>query len=158
MPISFSCESCGRSLRVRDELAGQEIYCPDCRSILTVPAANGAISSYRPQTVAPSADQGDALAARAEERTNPLPEPPKAADVDEWLPPQRTPRRGSTSRPSTGSATTSIGGGLVMMLIGVVAFGLGLIVLGRVFVYPIILFVVGVVALIKGIVGAASDR
>jgi DNA-directed RNA polymerase subunit RPC12/RpoP len=37
MPISFVCEHCGRSLNVRDDLAGAEIYCPDCRAILTVP-------------------------------------------------------------------------------------------------------------------------
>ncbi len=37
MPISFHCDHCGRSLNVRDELAGAEIYCPDCRAILTVP-------------------------------------------------------------------------------------------------------------------------
>lgn len=37
MPISFTCDQCNRSLNVRDDLAGAEIYCPDCRAILTVP-------------------------------------------------------------------------------------------------------------------------
>lgn len=39
MPISFTCDQCGRSLNVRDDLAGADIYCPDCRAILTVPGA-----------------------------------------------------------------------------------------------------------------------
>jgi hypothetical protein len=37
MPISFTCNHCGRSLNVRDELASADIYCPDCRAVLTVP-------------------------------------------------------------------------------------------------------------------------
>jgi hypothetical protein len=36
MPIALSCD-CGRALRVKDELAGKHIRCPDCKSILTVP-------------------------------------------------------------------------------------------------------------------------
>ena len=43
MPISLSCQQCGRNLRVKDELAGMQIYCPDCKGILTVPRANEAI-------------------------------------------------------------------------------------------------------------------
>jgi hypothetical protein len=36
MPISLGC-ACGRSLRVKDELAGRRIKCPQCGAVLAVP-------------------------------------------------------------------------------------------------------------------------
>jgi hypothetical protein len=36
MPIPFRC-ACGRSLRVKDELAGRKVKCPECGGVLTVP-------------------------------------------------------------------------------------------------------------------------
>jgi hypothetical protein len=36
MPIPVNC-SCGRALRIKDELAGRQIYCPTCKSVLLVP-------------------------------------------------------------------------------------------------------------------------
>ena len=37
MPIKFSCQSCGRALRARDEFAGKRGECPYCGSVLQVP-------------------------------------------------------------------------------------------------------------------------
>ena len=45
MPIPFSCQQCGRNLRVKDELAGMQIYCPDCKGVLIVPRADQGIRS-----------------------------------------------------------------------------------------------------------------
>ncbi len=39
MPIQVEC-SCGRALRVRDDLAGKKIRCPGCQGVMTVPAAS----------------------------------------------------------------------------------------------------------------------
>jgi hypothetical protein len=36
MPISVQCD-CGRSLRVKDELAGRKVKCPQCDGVLLVP-------------------------------------------------------------------------------------------------------------------------
>jgi hypothetical protein len=36
MPIPFRC-ACGRSLRVKDELAGRKVKCPECGGVLIVP-------------------------------------------------------------------------------------------------------------------------
>src|SRR5262249_7231853 len=36
MPVTFSC-ACGRSLRVKDELAGRKVKCPQCGGVLTGP-------------------------------------------------------------------------------------------------------------------------
>ncbi|MDD4892140.1 MAG: hypothetical protein PHU85_19630, partial [Phycisphaerae bacterium] len=38
MSVSFQCR-CGRSLEVDDELAGQQVSCPVCNEVLTVPTA-----------------------------------------------------------------------------------------------------------------------
>lgn len=37
MPIRFPCPQCARTLRVKDELAGKRIRCPNCSSATTVP-------------------------------------------------------------------------------------------------------------------------
>jgi len=39
MPISFQC-GCGRTLRVKDELAGRKVRCPECSTILAVPKSD----------------------------------------------------------------------------------------------------------------------
>lgn len=36
MPIQISC-SCGKTLRVKDELAGKKVRCPKCQTVLTAP-------------------------------------------------------------------------------------------------------------------------
>jgi hypothetical protein len=39
MPIPLTC-TCGRSLRLKDDLAGRKVRCPECRDVLTVPLAH----------------------------------------------------------------------------------------------------------------------
>src|SRR5262245_6841787 len=38
MAIAVPCPGCGRNLKVKDELAGKRIRCPDCGQVLLVPA------------------------------------------------------------------------------------------------------------------------
>lgn len=38
MAIAFSCPQCGKSYRVKDELAGKPVTCKDCKAALRVPA------------------------------------------------------------------------------------------------------------------------
>lgn len=45
MPITFSCPSCGRELRVADSAAGKPGSCPHCQGTIQVPAATQAISA-----------------------------------------------------------------------------------------------------------------
>src|SRR4051812_12544812 len=40
MPISFSC-SCGKRLKVADNLVGKKVKCPGCQSVTLVPAQDG---------------------------------------------------------------------------------------------------------------------
>jgi len=37
MPISISCQECGKSLRVKVELAGRRVKCANCEAVLTIP-------------------------------------------------------------------------------------------------------------------------
>jgi hypothetical protein len=38
MPVQFVCEHCGKTLRVRDDLAGKKVKCPHCQGVVRVPA------------------------------------------------------------------------------------------------------------------------
>ena len=72
--ISFSCSQCGKSLRVKDELAGKKGKCPQCDQALQVPLAT--VSAAGPVAT-------HALPVRASRTTAP-------ADV-QVLPPPREP-------------------------------------------------------------------
>jgi predicted RNA-binding Zn-ribbon protein involved in translation (DUF1610 family) len=37
MSISFDCTTCGRKLKVEDEMAGRRVRCPGCGAVLEVP-------------------------------------------------------------------------------------------------------------------------
>jgi hypothetical protein len=52
MPIPLKCD-CGRSLRVKDDLAGRKVRCPVCKSVLTVPEPDQAIVQRKTITVVP---------------------------------------------------------------------------------------------------------
>lgn len=41
MPIEITCTSCSKRLRVPDNAAGKRVKCPQCQTILSVPAAGG---------------------------------------------------------------------------------------------------------------------
>ena len=59
MPISLTCPSCERGLKVKDELAGRKIKCPKCSEVIAVPA-NEAIAAGKPKPkVRPSEDDDD---------------------------------------------------------------------------------------------------
>ena len=38
MPVTLICSECGGSFRLRDEMAGRKVRCPDCDSVQIVPA------------------------------------------------------------------------------------------------------------------------
>lgn len=40
MPVEAECQSCGRALRLRDELAGRKIKCPNCSEVIDLSAAS----------------------------------------------------------------------------------------------------------------------
>lgn len=42
MPIEITCNSCSKRLRVPDNAAGKRVKCPQCQTVLSVPAAGAA--------------------------------------------------------------------------------------------------------------------
>jgi LSD1 subclass zinc finger protein len=45
MPIEITCSSCSKRLRVPDNAAGKRVKCPQCQTVLSVPAAGAAAAS-----------------------------------------------------------------------------------------------------------------
>ncbi len=69
-PLALACAACGKSLRVKAELAGKKVKCPGCGQVIAVPAA------AQPQTpAAPAAARRDSV---QDDRTLP---PPSAVAV-----------------------------------------------------------------------------
>lgn len=52
MAISIQCSSCGRSYRVKDELAGRKARCQDCGSAIQIPAASS-VSAKEAEVISP---------------------------------------------------------------------------------------------------------
>jgi hypothetical protein len=140
MPIAFSCRQCSRNLRVKDELAGTQIYCPDCKSILQVPNSGDSDS------------QGAATASddpyREEVANQAVREPRERSAVDAELPP---PKKATPEKGGFGTINGGAGGGILMMVIAVVWFVVGWWA-GRIFIYPPILFIIGLVSFIRALV------
>jgi uncharacterized protein (AIM24 family) len=44
MPIAISCHECGKTMNVKDELAGRQAKCSGCQAVLTIPHAGAAAS------------------------------------------------------------------------------------------------------------------
>ena len=75
MPIEISCTSCSKRLRVPDTAAGKRVKCPQCQTILSVPAAETAGAS--------AGGGGDNYHLKTEDGQTFGPVPKK--ELDEWL-------------------------------------------------------------------------
>src|SRR5262249_26751381 len=152
-------------LRVKDEFVGRKVRCPVCSNVLVVPRPDeeemiGDVVPVErsrrrpPPRPAPSEDEYDdddedeAAVGRArrpsedDEDRRPLPRRSRA----------RRQRDGASREGWFGNINAGLVGGLAMILIAVVWFVVGLVV-GYIFFYPPILLVVGIIAMIKGLVG-----
>jgi hypothetical protein len=168
MPIALKC-ACGKSLRTPDALAGKKVRCPGCQIVLEVPVLlPDPIERPKPPPLpAVQLEEADdlpmvVLPARKKESDNYVmtDEPPRRRrDIAEEDPLYRIRRRSrdvkdrdrTHNNPWLHGIDASIGGGILMMVIAVVWFCGGLA-LDIFFIYPPILFIVGLVALIRGIV------
>ncbi len=176
MPITFDCE-CGKTLRVPDEHAGRRVRCPACSAVSTVPAAEPqfeVVENSSEPLVAPP-PKGRPVAKPAPAKTDDDDDDDDRAygvakskstsssrddDEDE----EERPRKKKKKKPkwkenrpeddssSSGGGGAGVAGGALMMVIAVVWFVLGLM-NDWVFFYPPILFILGLVALIKGLAG-----
>jgi hypothetical protein len=199
MPIPVSC-TCGRNLRIKEALAGRKIYCPACKAVLLVPAAETApptddleIIEDEPEDAGYEVVEDDG---RTKEGVQTAPRPSRPArgaedeDDDEEVSQRERVRRREErarerqeereeeerkerrrkrssrkrireleeqgrfnvrgSRGYFGNTGPGVVGGLIMVVIGIVGVGVGLM-LGYICFWPLILVIVGIVAIIKGL-------
>ena len=199
MPITFSC-SCGKTLRVNDDLAGKRARCPACQAAVTIPAADPGFEVVEDAAPPPPRRATPVLARPAAKPPAPPPPPDDAGfdvvddeddgrgykakavnarrldedaaeerrrarrrrkdddrdDEDEY---DRATRRRAQAKESKLKSRSyehrvingGMMGGLAAMAIAAVWFIVGLA-LGVIFFYPPILFVIGLVGFIKGMV------
>ncbi len=164
MPITFDC-SCGRKFRTSDENAGRSATCPDCRARLVIPAAALAEPTILPEIVEDeSAAPRNAYPMQSEEaapsprRGRPLRDDPYDRDD---APSRRRPYYGRddvidriVKRPPIrrgGMTNAGALAGVAMMVGAVIWFVVGLY-LDIIFFYPPVLFIIGLIAFIKGLV------
>lgn len=169
MPIALTCE-CGRSLRVKDDLEGRKVRCPECQHVLAVARApvdaeDEAVDfllqsdEERPPRVhveSDSAIRRPETAVRESTVTNHTPlRPAKEAEPPQWKkrPPSKKKARDDEGGYSPGIAINpEILAGAGMMLGAVVWFALGMAA-GYIYFYPPVLFCLGIGAIIRGFTG-----
>jgi hypothetical protein len=146
MPISLTCE-CGKKYRVKDTLAGKKIRCADCAEVLKVPAPDAGDDE--------DMDEFEDLPSTArdpEESQRSLPprmkRPAKVSKRD--AEPDNPAPRKLLKKGWFESTNGGVFGGILMILIAVVWFVAGLAG-GRIFFYPPILLIIGIVSVIKGL-------
>jgi hypothetical protein len=177
MPITFSCE-CGKQLKVGDQFAGKRAKRPACNAVVQVPAVEPVEELMPdpepppPPVMKPPApppprhrvredDNAPTFRVQGDDDEDDRPRKRKySADDEEDRPRKRKKRiRDDDEPPARGGGISISGGmigGLVMMGLAVVWFVLGWQA-GRIFFYPPILFIFGLIAVIKGFLGYSED-
>jgi hypothetical protein len=154
MPISFPC-GCGRTLRVKDELAGSKVRCPKCSSILTVPkpdiehdAAN--VSVVDVPTDAQKEPDREELEMQASTAITDQPLYRAPAPVKKRRLASKRERKKESWRPPLVFINAEVTGGLVIIVVAIAWFVGGLVWLNRIFFYPPVLLILGIAAIVKG--------
>jgi len=174
MSIPVEC-ACGRTLQLRSDLAGKRVKCPTCGGVLSVPALDSDADDAAANMLLE--DDGDSPPPPREQQVTARPPSPSApigppASRPSYAPPLGDPFD-RTSRPVKpapapkkpvrerrsgvsfeegwfGSLNAGMIGGMLMMLIALVWF-FGALAVGIIFFYPPILFVIGIVAFLRGL-------
>jgi DNA-directed RNA polymerase subunit RPC12/RpoP len=154
MAISFQC-TCGRTLRVKDELAGRRARCPKCSSILTIPkpdieydAADVSVvdtpsdAEKEPGWDEPEAPASTAITDRSLYRA--------PAPVKKCRPASKRERKKERRRLPMVFINGEVAIGFVMIVVAIAWFVGGLLWLNRIFFYPPVLLILGIAAIYKG--------
>ena len=177
MPISFRCV-CEKTLKVADKLAGKSVTCPACGTVISVPdlapsddpgfevveepAPVAKLAMAKPVSKRPAVvDEDDELA-------NDVPRKRRRRDDDdddddEVEERSRKRKRKTKKKEHSGWFATEswvlsggVIGGALAMLVAIVWFVLGLL-NNWLFYYPPILFIVGMIGVIKGLMSRGKD-
>jgi phage FluMu protein Com len=156
MTIAVRCTGCQSKLNAPPAAAGKSMKCPKCQAVLRVPAAE-------PEGFEVVKDDFEVV-----DEPPPIPKPPMASapkqrptlkrDHDEEDEDDDRPRKSGKKRKrqreeqSAGASGNMITG--ILMMVGAVAwFVAGIVWMDRIFFYPPILFVLGLVAMVRGMTG-----
>ena len=167
MPIPVHCD-CGKSMKVKDELAGRKIRCPECKIVVVVPrpqevklpedeALNVLLTAEPPRPIKPppppanTEDEEQASYTAATPRPKPRPVEKKAKEPWKSSGARRASRRAEYQPWLV--VNPSILSGLGMMGGAILWFVLGIVLLDTIFIYPPILFVLGSAAIFRGFTG-----
>jgi hypothetical protein len=146
MSISVAC-SCGKKYRVKETLAGKKIRCADCAELIKVPQEvmddDAEFDEFGDlQPAARDREESEAsLPPRAKRRSKTT-----KGDVTADKPARQKLLQKGWFESTNGGVL----GGILMNLIAVVWFGAGLAG-GRIFFYPPVLLIIGIVAVCKGL-------
>ena len=160
MAINFNCP-CGEPLEIDNQYAGMNVECPECNGIVMAPERN-VLAVAKPverkrQPVAEVVDDEDDDDDRPRRRRR---RPVEDEDDYDDRPRRRkrTKKKAKESQSLEGKVWSgSAMGGLLAMLIAVVWFVGGLFA-DIIFFYPPILFIIGLVGLIRGLVAGDGDE
>ena len=149
MAIAVTCSGCNRTMKVKDDFAGRRALCPFCKAEVVVPSQEraGERSGYSVADDDPPSrvDRDD------EPRRRPRPRDededdrrrPRLRDRDEDIEVRKKKSGGTNGGVLTG----------ILMMVGALIWFFGALAVGVFFIYPPILFIVGLVTFIKGLSG-----
>lgn len=149
MAIAVTCPGCSRTMKVKDDFAGRRALCPFCKAEVRVP------DEERPRERSEYGLADDDPPRREDRDDKPRRRSSRDDREDE---PRRRPRLRDDDEDievrKRGSGRTS-GGVLsgVLMMVGALVWFFGAAAVGVYFIYPPILFIVGLVTFIKGLSG-----
>ncbi len=163
--MMLACPECLKKLRVPVSSAGKNGKCPACQTVFRIPAAQttATVASQARVAQAPAAPQAPATVPPIDDdfyefASSPSPTansaPMTFPDLNAERPPKvkyPDPEEHDPVQSAKRGVDKGVLGGLAMMVIAVVWFFAGLQFLNRIFFYPPILFVIGLVAFVKGL-------
>lgn len=167
MPVRFPC-SCGRQLEVGDEYAGRQARCPECGAVVDVPFHDFPAPIPPPMLVGPTEiarpDEWGHRASdtprdpidRDDRRTRDEFEEPDDADDDRHRRRRSDDDDWEEPEPPPSAWNKRVRSGVTSVVIGVVWLGIGLW-FGRMFIFPVILLVIGVINVIRGLTSGRDE-
>jgi hypothetical protein len=163
MPVPLDCSGCGRAMTVKDAFAGKRVKCPGCQAVLTVPRPGDDAEDAAFAMLAQPEAEDEPPPAPRQAAPEPPPPPPRPAPKPPPGPPARKPlpirfREGRAERRRAPRIVVSpaVAGGALAMIGAVVWFVVGLTA-NRVYIYPPIMFVLGLIAVVKGLLGHPEE-
>lgn len=154
-----TCSACSTTLRIPDKYWGKKIRCPQCKEVISVPAAAPLALPGAPGAAASEEVEfldDDAFLDEGSEADG-LRTAGAAAPRVAGAPPSKPDPKAKAGGGAFGMERKMVGsgilGGLALMVGAAVWFVLGLMA-DRIFFYPPIMFIIGFVALIKGLIGS----